>query len=212
MGKRKVLIAVPMTGKVDSQFMTSMMGLETKGLAKLACHVGSLVYSARNALTMQAIEGDFEYILWLDSDMTFESDLLTRLLDDMEQGYDFVAGLCFKKEFPVSPVIAKKLWWEQTKDGIDHGMEVYSDYPKDQIFEVAGAGLGCAMMKTQLTWEVGETFRMSPFMPLPQMGEDFSFCWRLGRMGKKMYCDSSVKLGHIGTYIYSEDDYINDKN
>ena len=85
---KKVFIAVPMMNKVDSQFMTSMMGLETNGIAKLGVHVGSLVYSARNELTVQALDGGYEYILWLDSDMVFDSDLLIRLMDDMSYGYE----------------------------------------------------------------------------------------------------------------------------
>ena len=205
---KKVFIAVPMMYKVDSQFMTSMMGLETNGIAKLGVHVGSLVYSARNDLTVQALDGGYEYILWLDSDMVFDSDLLMRLMDDMSYGYEYVSGLCFRKKFPTEPVIAKKLWWKQDENGIDHGAEVYLDYPENEVFEVAGSGFGCVMMKTQLALEVAERFRMSPFLPLPQMGEDYSFCWRLGRLGKKMYCDSSVKLGHVGSYIFTEEDYV----
>jgi hypothetical protein len=36
-------------------------------------------------------------------------------------------------------------------------------------------------------------------------GEDISFCLRVKELGKKMYCDSSVKMGHVGQFVYDED-------
>ena len=43
---------------------------------------------------------------------------------------------------------------------------------------------------------------------MPGLGEDYSFCWRVAQIGKKMWCDSRVKLGHVGQHIYTEEDYL----
>jgi GT2 family glycosyltransferase len=48
----------------------------------------------------------------------------------------------------------------------------------------------------------------SPFYPLMGMGEDMTFCFRARQAGFKLYCDSRVKIGHIGQKIYDEDSYI----
>ena len=48
----------------------------------------------------------------------------------------------------------------------------------------------------------------APFFPLMGMGEDMTFCFRARQAGFKLYCDSRVKIGHIGQKIYDEDSYI----
>ena len=39
---------------------------------------------------------------------------------------------------------------------------------------------------------------------IPGLSEDFSCCVRLAKNGRKMACDSRVKLGHIGLSVYNE--------
>ena len=138
---------------------------------------------------------------------------LLKLMEDAEQGMDYVCGLYFKRTLPTNPVIAKTITWERdSKTGVvNHGAELYLDYPKDQVFEIAGSGFGCVLTKTQLILDAAEQFAMSPFDPLPSLGEDYSFCWRVGMMGRKLYCDSRVKVGHVGTYVYGETTYLMQK-
>ena len=78
--------------------------------------------------------------------------------------------------------------------------ETYWDYPKDALFPIAGCGFGGVMMKTECLAEMEEL----PFNMMPGLSEDFSCCVRMARLGKKMACDSRVKMGHIGLSIYSE--------
>ena len=47
----------------------------------------------------------------------------------------------------------------------------------------------------------------APFYPLMGMGEDTTFCFRAGQAGFKMYCDSRIKIGHIGEKIFDEQNY-----
>ena len=205
----KVMIAVPMQGTVCADFFDSVLGLRSNGNTKICTVVNSLVYDARNKLAMEAIREGFDYILWIDSDMTFDGDALMRLLEDAEAGREYVSGLCFSRKLPTVPVLCKKLTWEQKGDsGIVHDQSLYLDYPKDEIFEVDASGAAFCLVKVSLIKEVAEHFRMSPFHPLPFMGEDYSFCWRVKQLGKKMYCDSRVKIGHVGTFIYNEPVYL----
>ena len=37
-------------------------------------------------------------------------------------------------------------------------------------------------------------------------GEDLAFCLRVKDLGKKVYCDSRIKVGHIGYKTFGEDD------
>lgn len=211
MDKPKIMIAAPMVGKTDSHFLTSVIGLRGIGDTKFVANIGSLVYNARSELAARAIQDGFDYILWLDSDMVFEPDLLEKLYEDAQQGMDYVTGIYFRRVLPTTPILAKSITWERDKETgiINHGVELYKDYPKDSVFEIAASGFGCVLMKTELVKHLAEACAMSPFGPMPKMGEDFSFCWRAGKMGIKMYCDSRVKAGHIGTFLYTEETYLN---
>lgn len=210
----KILIAVPMLKKLDSEFFTSFVAMKHVGQVQLGVEIDSLVYEARNRLVINALNNGCDYMLWLDSDMTFEPDIMVRLYEDLQQeGVDFVSGLCFKRALPTKPTIIKKLVWNEKEDGtVEHWADSYEDYPKDSLFEIAGCGFAAVMCRTKYILDVADHFGMSPFSPVPYLGEDFSFCIRAKAMGKKMFCDSRVKLGHIGTMIYDEAVWMNQEN
>lgn len=204
-----IMIAVPAMDEVKTDFLISLMGLRKTGSRmNLTVARGSLVYNARADLTLQAIKGGFSHILWLDSDMTFDADLAQRLLEDIEEGRDFVTGLCFKRTIPTTPTILTRCDWEQKPNGEKDGkVEYFEDYPEDSVFEVAGCGLAACMTSVEMLRKTAQHFVGSPFEPLPGLGEDYSLCWRLRQMGYRLYCDSRVKLGHIGQFIFDEEIY-----
>lgn len=200
---KSVLIAMPTMGSVNVRTFISMVGLDLSGInSTVGVDDGSLVYMARNKLTIRAIEGGYDYICWIDSDMEFGADTVKRLLEDAESGMDFVTALCFKRSFPTYPTIFKDIRFDKTWD-----VDIYNDYPKDSVFEIAGAGMACCLIKTDLLKQVAEYFKCSPFEPLPSLGEDYSLCYRLREMGVKMFCDSRIKIGHVGSFVFNENTF-----
>ena len=192
---------------VHTDFMISLTNIERIGQTYCAVTKSSLIYDARNALAKQAMDGDFDYILWLDSDVQFEPDLLKRLMAHIDNGLDFVSGLYFKRCYPTAPVVFKTII--QRKEGKELITEAltYNDYPKDQLFEVDAAGFGAVLMKVDLLRKVWNKYGL-PFSPSLGLGEDMSFCWRAKQVGAKLYCDSSIKLRHIGLTAYGESTYL----
>ena len=84
--------------------------------------------------------------------------------------------------------------------------EEYPDYPKDSVFEVAGCGFGCVITKTTVFLDLllnGKAL----FAPERGFGEDISFCIRARELGHKIWCDSSIKCGHIGQLTIDESVY-----
>lgn len=209
MNPPKILIAIPMLNTVNVNFLTSLLCLQGNGNTQFAVEIGSLVYMARNKLAARAVEGKYDYILWLDSDMVLPPDVGKRLVQQAMLGRDYVSGLYFKRGLPTHPIIYQDIVWERGEDGIiKHGAEPFMEYPKDQVFQIAGSGLGCCLMKVDIIKQVVSSFMQPPFDPLPALGEDFSFCWRLNKLGIKMWCDSRVKCGHVGEMIFDEDVFI----
>lgn len=204
----KTLIAVPCMDMVNTTFMCSLIDLEKPEGTVYTVTKNTLIYSARNMIAINAIRNGFDRVLWLDSDTTFEPDTLLKLSDDMNKGIDYVSGLYFMRQLPTSPVVYSDIWWNVKDDGwVDAGSEICREYPKDQVFEVAGTGFGCVMTSVELLKKMCEKYG-APFTPLMGMGEDVAFCWRVRQMGMKMYCDSRVKVGHTGSITFDENMYL----
>ena len=192
----KTLIAVPCMDTTPVGFTHSLAVLKKEGEVTLSMLSGSLIYESRNKLAKQALKHD--YVLWLDSDMMFPDDLLTRMLKHMEDT-EIVTGLYLRRATPFSPVIFKS--YHETEGGLE--WEDYEDYPKDSVFEVAGMGFGCVMMRKEVLLDVALNYH-DWFLPIKGCGEDISFCYRARELGHKIYCDSSIKCGHVGHLIIDE--------
>lgn len=210
MGEIKTMIALPLMDMVHTSFMTSLLNLRRVDKCVCAVAQSSLIYDARNNLAMQAIDGGFDRVLWLDSDMQFGGDLMERLAKHLDDGKDLVAGLYVKRTIPTGPVIYSRVDYEQTDTAMKPIVEPYNDYPRDSVFEVQGCGFGAVLMKTEIIKRVTDKFGL-PFSPFLGLGEDLSFCYRLQRLGIKMYCDSSIKVDHIGQVAFNEAMYLNQR-
>ena len=189
----RTLIAVPAMDTVPSRFAQSLAMLRKVGDCALTFQIGSLIYTSRNELSRKAIEMDADYIMWFDSDMSFDPDILERMFAIMkEKDIDILSGLYFRRVPPFSPVIFDKL--EITDKGAD--WSEFEEIP-DGLFEVGGCGFGCVLMKSDVIFDVGMKFG-DLFSPIGSVGEDLSFCWRARQAGHKIYCDPSIELGHCG--------------
>ena len=204
----KILIAVPSHEMVHADFTRCLMELEKPAEDEIgyAQIVGTLVYTARTLIANKAVEMGFDKVLWIDSDMTFKPDTLIRLSKDMdEHDLDMVCGIYFTRKAPVMPGIHKHLHWQIKEDGwVDTDCRCFTDYPENDLFEIACCGFGCVMTSGRLLKAMNEKYG-SPFYPLMGMGEDTTFCWRATQNGYKIFCDSSVKVGHLGLYEFNEE-------
>lgn len=196
----KVLVAVPCMDQVPAQFCQSLATLEKAGPTVVAFQVGSLVYSARNNLAMQAIKQEADYVLWLDSDMVFPSGTLRYLLQELEKHEDDVmmSGIYYRRVAPFSPVAYNKLAIDPEKGAT---WEELTDVPGEQ-FELEGVGFGCIMMPTQVFFDVQSKFG-TMFDPILGTGEDLAFCWRARQCGWKIIADPKIELGHVGHHVIS---------
>lgn len=193
----KTLIAVPCMQQVDANFAQCLATLRKVGECTVAFQISSLIYDARNNLAEMAIKGEYDYILWLDSDMVFPADLLERLMEDIKDR-DMVCGLYYRRSSPYSPVAYQKL----ERDGESVSFEDLEDHP-GKIFEVAGCGFGCVLMRTDFLFEMPGGW----FTPMRGAGEDCAFCIRFREAGYKIHCDPTITIGHVGHVLVTESLY-----
>ena len=198
--ERTIMIAIPCMDQVPAPFAQCLaMIRKGENKAAVAFQMGSLIYTSRNNLAVKAVEMESDYTLWLDSDMVFNQNIMLDMIKTLEENdLDILTGLYFRRVPPFSPTLFKKL--QMTEKGCE--WEDYTDLP-EELFEVAGCGFGCVLMKTSILAEVQLEFG-NMFAPIANVGEDLSFCWRARELGYKIICDPSIKLGHVGYQVINE--------
>ena len=210
----KILVAVPCMDTWPVQFGISLIEMLSYSQAmsfvshdeiRLCPITNSLVYEARNILSLTAIEQNFDYVLWLDSDMVFKADTLAHMLNTIttDNKHDMLTGVYYMRKQPHSPVLYKTITEPELTDGhMQKKIETMTDIP-DTLFDVEGCGFGCVLTSVPLLKAVWDKFGPA-FSPYPWASEDMSFCYRVKQLGKKILCDPSIYLGHIGTAVFDK--------
>ena len=183
----KVLVGMPTMGSMDIEAVKSLMQLEFDGSVDIVSE--SLVYDARDKIAMDALANKVDWVMWLDSDIIYPSNIIRKL---MSHNKDMVTGLYYKRTPPYTPCIYKLE---------DDKLKPYLDYPEHKLFKVEAAGFGCMLMKASVIKAVHDKFG-GCFFPVNGVGgEDLSFIRRAKDAGIEVWCDSSIECGHIGRQI-----------
>lgn len=193
----KVFIAVPSMDTLPALFCQSLAMLQRAGDTVVGFEMGSLVYNARNNLARQAIKAEADWVLWLDSDMVFEPNLLQKMLSVCtENNIDFLTALCFRRKPPYTPCLFDRL------DRVDNGASYTAlmSVP-DGRFQVGGCGFAGVLLSTDVLMSVASKFNGRMFDPFEGFGEDVAFCWRARQCGYEIWCDSDIEMGHVGQCI-----------
>ena len=186
----KLLVAVPTVDYVSAEFMKCLCGL----IKKLASDgvdfdyqiiAGTLVYWARNRLAKRAIDNGFTHVLWLDSDMTFGPDIVDDLLFC---GKDMVCGAFVSRKPPYGPCVYSSI--------DDPGNMIKVENFGTEPFRVDGCGFATVLTSVELLKAVWDRFDTC-FRPTEDYGEDLAFCDRVKKLGREIWCEPTVRPGHI---------------
>lgn len=189
----RLLIAIPCMDTVRFEFAESLANL-CKHLSNIGIdydlkwHATSLIYLAREDLADYAISEDYDYTLWLDSDMIFTPDMFDLLLGLNEP---FATGIYRSRRSPYSFVLKN----------IENKKVRIAKIPDDP-FKVAACGFGFVLIKTEAMYQVRAKY-MTMFTPTAAEGEDYAFCTRYLEMDKehRIIAHPNVIPSHVG-YIY----------
>lgn len=200
----RLLIAIPTLDYMAAAFVERLLKLTRKlssqGIEYEArIKAGTLVYLAREELAAYAMREGFSHVLWLDSDMVFEDDVFDELNDT---GKDIVCGIFHARRPGHQSCIFKALTPPDRYS--------YNEYPTD-TFRIKGCGMACTLVKTEVLAAVKASYG-NCFTPAFNLGEDLAFCKRADELGFGLWCEPTVRVGHIGHIaIYPEDEgrYLN---
>ena len=187
----RLLIAVPCMDYVHADFLKSLLNLQAhlqrEGIRhKVEILSGTLIYLARNKLAYQAMNENFTHILFLDSDMVFDENIVETL---MFCGKDFVCGAFVARRQPYGKCVFSNL--NPPEKVKEWGCEP---------FRIAGCGMACTMISTEILRDVltkfGNCFDPDRVDGMV-FGEDTAFCRRATSVGAEIWCEPTARLGHI---------------
>lgn len=203
----RIAICIPTHGTVPADFAFSLAGLLVyttqtlvlNGMANfgLLIRKDTYVHTGREQLAVEAVNEGFDYILWLDSDMTFPQDLLIRLLMHEVP----IVGVNYStRSKPVQPVAIKRLNVEHPGDGA----ALYTTPESTGLEEVEAVGFGAVLMKTSVLRNLERPWFFHKMIGEQHLGEDVWFCQLAREAGWKVMVDhdTSKLVGHVGLYNY----------
>lgn len=158
-----------------------------EGSMRTAAH-GQSPARNRNLIIEQALLHDATHILFLDDDIAFPPDLLTRLL---AHDLDIVTAVYMMRNYPHQPIIF---------DYADEKGRCMHHWPPDNkepgIVEIVGCGLGACLIKTDVFKKMEKPWiRLGELEP-DHWCDDLGFFRRAREAGYKLHCDLSLKVGH----------------
>lgn len=192
----RILLGMPTTGKIPTKTVISLLETVEKGKVDPMIVTGSLVYDARDTIARFAVDKDYDYILFADSDMVFSADDLKKLLS---HDADICSGLYVTRDGRNENVIYKDII---TRRQFPYRQpKLIPDKETSGYAAVRACGFGFVLIKVSVVKCMLKHYK-SLFEPFKGVGEDIAFCIRARRCGFKTYVDRDVKLGHVGEVIY----------
>lgn len=195
----KIVVGIPCMGSIHAETVGSLLQLQIsyKDIDfRPLIIANSLVYDARNQIINYALKEDADYLLFIDSDIIFPYDALSKLLN---QNKAMITGIYWSRSENVQkPIIYDRI---KPRNIFRHTPEVNSVNHKIQGVEpVKACGMGFCLIRKDLLKRITDKY-ISPFEPFKGMGEDIAFCYRVGKIREKIYA-MECGLSHIGKKHY----------
>lgn len=193
--KAKVFIGIPLPDSVHSEFFRTFyqaqLLLPEEGAAFCEFVKWGNTVNNRNDLVKTMLKGDYTHLFFMDSDMSFPPATLSRLLQHKK---DIVGGYYTTKVQPFHGTA----FIEDHENGIP--WRTYSPSSSDNLKQVAAIATGCMLIKRKVL----ESMKWPWFYykPAPDKEtfstEDTAFCLDARERGFEVWCDFTIKCGHVG--------------
>lgn len=195
----KITIGLPSTGMIRIETAVSLAALvsTTKNMQfYLDTPTTCYIHQNREDIVTKALKMKSDYILFIDSDVAFPPDGLTRLLNHK---VDIIGANYNHRSVPPTSVV------KLDPECIAGHEVVYVHKDSDtEKFKCRAVGAGFLLIRTEVFKKIPQPwffFRPSSH-PKGAIGEDVWFCDRAREQGYDVWCDPTIQINHIGIGIY----------
>ena len=180
----KLGIGIPLSWNyVPSDFFDSCLVMNKHNAEIIRASSGP-IHQMRNVITTRALELDCTHLLFLDADMVYPTDTVTKMLDHDK---DICAALMFKRWPNFEPLVFV---------GEPYNMTLLEPIP-DGLVQVTATGTGCIMIKTKVLEDIGYPFFSFDTHNGKPVGEDINFCYKARQHGYKVWVDTTIRTEHL---------------
>jgi len=174
----------------------------------------------RNTVITKFLEGAIyagdhvgaEWLMWIDTDMTFERDSIMRLLSTAKKTKaDMVTGLGFVYKRGENIIVPNA--WAFDKDNQE--WVDTANYTPGERYEIDGTGSGFILINRRVFETKEDGWHQSGIHAATgrYMGHDLAFCYDTVVDGPfKLVWDTAVKTGHIKHFEITEENYEASRN
>lgn len=176
----------------------------------------SLITRARNTSVSTFMKHDFEAMMFLDADIQFKAEDVAKLWNEMAENDRDIMVAAYPMKRPGSDVTAWKNGQLVKLDDLNGITEV--DYAgtgfmliRRRVFEAM------EKMSPQSAYDEGNVGKCYAHFdtgvvsdkPMPEWkdrfycSEDYWFCRKARNLGMKIHLDPSIRLGHVGRFVYT---------
>jgi hypothetical protein len=199
----RVMVGIPIHRPIEFKVFESfirLMNLKNDVELEFCMISNSLVYEGREFIAGEFVKGQCDFLMFIDSDMTFDARSIEFLL---RHNKEFVTAKAFKRVKPYQPCFYTKF---EYINGVPN-LEVPIKYGEG-LLPIEGSGLACALIKRSAF----EKMQAPYFFPYPNIGEDLTFCLKLREVGVELFCDTTLQFGHLGHVEIFEHNFVNEFN
>jgi len=194
--KPKIAIATPTNRGFKPQTVLSLLNMvasHTDVAFHFVCATeGFTIAENRHYCVAKAQKEECSHILFIDDDMTFPKDTLTRL---REHEKAVVGVLSYSRKLPLTPTVAAL-----GKEGEPRLLEG----TPEELFTCYSVGFGVILIDMKVFEKLPRPFFKFEVTNIGKVyiGEDEYFCNQARLNGINIYCDPTLSIGHVGDYTY----------
>ena len=196
--ENKIAICIPTNRLIKPKTVQSLADLINHGGYQFEIIIATEGFTiAENRLycACQAIKKGCTHLFFIDDDMTFEADILDRLMAHKKE----VVGVnLYSRALPLRSTIIF------LPESYDLDGDNYEPNIPDHIFEVEGVTGGCLLIDLKVFDKIAKPwfgFEVNEF-GITTLGEDIWFTRRCREAGYQVWCDPTIPVGHWGEYNY----------
>lgn len=148
------------------------------------------IAKARNTLVRRSLEAGSEWILFLDDDHVYPSDLLFRLLAHEK---DIVGSLYLRRAAPFAPVAFSH---RRQDDGLYQSIDL-TELPNEGLLKVQAVGAAGLLIRSEVFRAFPEPWFVHGRHAEWDASEDIVFCEQAQDAGFEVFVDLGAQLGHM---------------
>lgn len=142
---------------------------------------GTTIARKRNMSARNFLKGPWDWLLFLDSDMKPQPDMIQRLV---ARNLDVVSGLCFLRGAPYS-IIGRH----------EDGHAIRAVDPAQPLVPASWLGTGCLLIRRRVIETLADPWFEANG---EDVGEDVNFTRKAREAGFPLWIDTTVEVGHLG--------------